>query len=185
MIIAGLIAIPYIDINPKGKGYYTLKERPFALITFCFGFFVLGSADGRRYLLEGPGWNFFAPWKEWDPHKVVPLTNVNLLTYLASGMNSPLVFSGCVLSSDICAGSHLLLFEKRNERISPRVGFGPLHRCFILFLTMMALPIKMILRWTLNIKYIWFLHGLISRRIGIVYNSSIQTVGVSRNREEQ
>ena len=79
LIIAGLIAIPYIDINPKGKGYYTLKERPFAIATFCFGFFMLWivmMVVGT--FLRGPGWNFFAPWVEWDPHKVVPLTNVNL-----------------------------------------------------------------------------------------------------------
>ena len=27
LIIAGLIAIPYIDKNPKGNGYYTFNER--------------------------------------------------------------------------------------------------------------------------------------------------------------
>lgn len=79
LIIAGLIAIPYVDINPKGKGYYTLKERPFAIATFCFGFFILWivlMVVGT--FLRGPGWNFFAPWQKWDPHLVVPLTNVNL-----------------------------------------------------------------------------------------------------------
>src|SRR5687768_2793436 len=29
MIILGLMVIPYVDINPRGNGYYTLKERPF------------------------------------------------------------------------------------------------------------------------------------------------------------
>src|ERR1043165_6754986 len=40
-IMMGLIAIPYVDRNPKGNGYYTLKERKSAITIFCFGFFIL------------------------------------------------------------------------------------------------------------------------------------------------
>src|SRR5438045_1731033 len=36
MILVGLIAVPYIDFNQKGNGYYTFRERPFALTTFMF-----------------------------------------------------------------------------------------------------------------------------------------------------
>ena len=36
LIIIGLMAIPYVDFNPKGNGYYTLKERKFAMLTFLF-----------------------------------------------------------------------------------------------------------------------------------------------------
>src|SRR5207342_2203634 len=41
IIIVGLMAIPYIDINEKGNGYYTFKERKFSILTFCFGFIIL------------------------------------------------------------------------------------------------------------------------------------------------
>ena len=41
MIISGLILVPYCDKNPKGVGYYTLKERPFAIFMYLFGFVVL------------------------------------------------------------------------------------------------------------------------------------------------
>ena len=41
MIIVGLIALPYIDFNKKGNGYYTFDQRKFAIITFLFGFLVL------------------------------------------------------------------------------------------------------------------------------------------------
>ena len=41
LIVIGLMVIPYVDMNPKGNGYYTLKERKFAIFTFCFGFHVL------------------------------------------------------------------------------------------------------------------------------------------------
>ena len=36
LIILGLAAIPYLDVNPKGNGYYTLRERAFAVLTFNF-----------------------------------------------------------------------------------------------------------------------------------------------------
>ncbi len=37
LIIVGLMAVPYIDTNPLGSGYYTLKQRRFAIGTFMFG----------------------------------------------------------------------------------------------------------------------------------------------------
>src|SRR3989442_10904317 len=41
LIIVGLMAIPYIDKNPKGAGYYTFNDRKFAIIPFLFGFLIL------------------------------------------------------------------------------------------------------------------------------------------------
>jgi hypothetical protein len=34
LIIVGMMAIPYIDFNKLGNGYYTFKERPFAIVTY-------------------------------------------------------------------------------------------------------------------------------------------------------
>ena len=41
LIIVGLIAIPYIDKNEKGNGYYTFNERKVEITLFLFGFVVL------------------------------------------------------------------------------------------------------------------------------------------------
>src|SRR4030088_2177205 len=41
LIIVGLMVVPYVDINPRGNGYYTWRERKFAIGTFVFGFLVL------------------------------------------------------------------------------------------------------------------------------------------------
>src|SRR5207247_6943310 len=41
MIIVGLIAMPYIDFNQKGNGYFTFRERKFALSMWMYGFVVL------------------------------------------------------------------------------------------------------------------------------------------------
>src|SRR5689334_12632265 len=82
MIIVGLIAIPYIDYNQKGNGYYTFAQRKFAVSTFLFGFVVLWvTLIVLGTFLRGPNWNFFGPFEYWDPHKVLPLNNVNLSDY--------------------------------------------------------------------------------------------------------
>src|SRR3989304_3782443 len=71
LIIVGLMALPYIDFNKTGSGYYTIKQRRFAYIVFQLSFLelwvtliVLGT------LLRGPNWNFFGPYEFWDAHKV-------------------------------------------------------------------------------------------------------------------
>ena len=37
LIVVGLMAIPYIDTNPKGNGYYTFSERKAEITLFLFG----------------------------------------------------------------------------------------------------------------------------------------------------
>jgi hypothetical protein len=157
LIIVGLIAIPYIDINPKGKGYYTLKERPFAIAIFCFGFFVLWiTLMVVGTFLRGPGWNFFAPWETWDPHKVVPLTNVNLTYLLGIRNESQAVFVGFIFVAGYYSLGPLFYFWKRKTSAFLQ-EFGLVRYIVVsfLFLTMLALPIKMILRWVANVKYVW------------------------------
>ena len=82
LIIVGLMAIPYIDKNPKGNGYYSFRERRVEITIFLFGFLilwvlllVLGT------FLRGPNWNFFGPYEFWDTHKLEALVNVNLSEY--------------------------------------------------------------------------------------------------------
>lgn len=83
IIIIGLMAIPYIDINPKGSGYFCFKDRRLAIVTFLVGFFVMWDfLIPIGTVLRGPGWNFFGPFEAWNPHKVVALTNVNLSEYV-------------------------------------------------------------------------------------------------------
>src|SRR5713101_7220125 len=92
LIIVGLMVIPYVDINPKGNGYYTWTERKFAIGTFLVGF--VGMWVGMITIgvfFRGPGWNLFMPWDYWDPHKVVPLTNIDL-PYLLGVRDETLTF---------------------------------------------------------------------------------------------
>src|SRR5215471_6430504 len=83
LIIVGLGAIPYIDTNPKGNGYFTLKERRWEITTFLFGFLILWILLViLGTFLRGPNWNFFGPYEFWDIHKLEALVNVNLSEYI-------------------------------------------------------------------------------------------------------
>jgi hypothetical protein len=156
LIIVGLMAIPYIDKNPKGNGYYSWDERKFAISVFLFGFFVLWIAlIFVGTFMRGPGWNFFMPWEKWDIHKVVAMTNVDL--HEKFGIRNQLAaffFGGFVITAYYSLGL-IYYFWKKNSEFIKKLGVVRYSIVVFLFLTMMGLPIKMILRWTMNIKYIW------------------------------
>ena len=66
-IIVGLMAIPYLDINKKGDGYYSFKERRVGIFIFMYGWVVLWLfliIIGTFF--RGPNWNFFGPFEYWD-----------------------------------------------------------------------------------------------------------------------
>jgi hypothetical protein len=89
LIIVGLIVIPYVDPNPNGAGHYTVRERPFALGVFFFGFFVLWCVQiFIGTFLRGPGWNFFSPVERWDPHKVVFANNIDLSNVVGNAVSA-------------------------------------------------------------------------------------------------
>src|ERR1035441_6366867 len=79
LIIVGLMVIPYVDTNPLGAGYYTWRQRRFAIGTFCFGFIVLWvSMIVIGTLIRGPGWMWFWPGQTWDPNRQVFEVNRDL-----------------------------------------------------------------------------------------------------------
>ena len=168
LIILGLCAIPYIDINPKGNGYYTFKERRFAILTFCFGFLVLWvSLIVLGTFFRGPGWNLFLPWQEWDTHRVVALTNIDWSELFGvpthrvdDSLNPAAMAIGTITILAWFSLGALYYVWKRNGDVLRRLGPGRYTIIAALFLIMMALPVKIILRLVLNVKYIlvtpWF-----------------------------
>lgn len=163
LIIVGLIAMPYIDFNQKGNGYYTFKERIFALSTWMYGFLVLWVVlIVLGTFLRGPNWNFFGPFEHWDAHKVVPLNNVNLseMFWLAFGIvPTDLHWFVRELPGIILVLAYLLVLPLVLARLWFRsfyLKMGAIRYLVmvILLLHMASLPLKMVLRWTLNLKYI-------------------------------
>jgi len=163
LIIVGLMAIPYIDTNPKGNGYFTLKERKWEISTFLFGFLILWILLViLGTFLRGPNWNFFGPYEFWDIHKLEALVNVNLSEYIwvkALGMGlpkNPLIreFFGFVAVLTYLLAMPPLLARTLLKRFYNTLGPVRFHLMTFLLLAMMALPIKMVLRWLFNLKYI-------------------------------
>jgi cytochrome b/b6/petD-like protein len=166
LIIVGLMAIPYIDTNPKGNGYYTFRERKVEITLFLFGWLILWSqliVIGT--FLRGPNWNFFGPYEYWDPNKVEALVNVDLSEYfwislLGTGLPGNWFvreLPGILLMAFYFFALPVILrrtrwFRKYYEKMGPaRYYVG-----MTLFLVMMLMPIKMYLRWLFNLKY--FVH---------------------------
>jgi hypothetical protein len=170
MIVVGLMAIPYIDVNPKGNGYYTLKERPFAISVFLFGFLALWVALViLGTFLRGPNWNFFGPFDYWDPHKIEPLVNVNLAEYFWVRWLDTRLPDNIFLREApgmLAIGAYFvimpaLLAKTVLKKFFDQMGFVRFSILVMLLLLMAALPIKMMLRWTINLKYLvaipeWF-----------------------------
>ena len=182
VILVGLMALPYIDFNKRGNGYYSFAERKFGIITFLFGFIplwigliVLGT------FLRGPNWNFFGIYEYWDVHKLEVLNNVNLSEYFwirglgqplpaAASDATPVVKTLAILKREwvgLAATLAYLLVLPPLMAVTVfrsfflRMGFVRYMVLANLVLLMAALPIKMVLRWAFNLKYIvaipeWF-----------------------------
>lgn len=163
LIIVGLLAIPYIDINPKGNGYYTFKERKMAMAAFLFGWLVLWV-----YLiiigtfLRGPNWTFYGPFEYWDFHKVVAMNNVNLSEFFwVKWLNRPMPnnivlreFLGVIVTIAYFVVPVYFITKKWGQELLGKMGYVRYYLLIFLALSMMSLPVKMYLRWLFNLKYI-------------------------------
>ena len=170
LIIFGLMAIPYLDPNPKGNGYYTFNERKFAITTYLFGFIVLWVLlIILGTFLRGPNWNFFGPYAFWDPYKVESLNNVNLSEYFWNYMLGKALpanilvreLPGFLVVIAYFAVLPPLLANFAFRKLYSQMGFLRFLIMAVFLISMAALPLKMVLRWVFNLKYIvaipeWF-----------------------------
>ena len=182
VILVGLMAIPYIDFNKLGNGYYTFNERKFAISTFLFGFLPLWVAMiVLGTFLRGPNWNFFSPYEYWDVHKLELLNNVNVSEWfwlnlmkqqlpVAPAGSSPLTqiltillreWLGLVLVVAYLFVLPPIMAATVFRKFFTKMGFLRYMVLANLMLMMMSLPIKMVLRWVVRLKYIvaipeWF-----------------------------
>jgi cytochrome b/b6/petD-like protein len=163
LIIVGLIAIPYVDKNPKGNGYYTFAERKAEITVFLFGFVILWSSlIVLGTFLRGPNWNFFGPFEYWDIHKLEALTNVNLSEYVwVRGLGTSLPTNwfvrelvGILVVLAYVFALPVLLARGPFKTYYAKLGPARYYVSVLLFLMMMSLPLKMLARWIFNLKYV-------------------------------
>src|SRR6185436_12490904 len=159
LIIIGLMAIPYIDTNPLGSGYYTWKQRKFSIGTFLFGFIILWIAMiiiGT--FIRGPGWQWFWPGQTWDHNRLIYEVNRDLpdLFGITSNLGKA-IFGGIVVGGFYAIGGFIMhaLFRRYNPKDYKRMSLLQYSIMIFFVLSMIALPLKMALRLALNIKYVW------------------------------
>ena len=163
LIIVGLMAIPYMDNNPEGSGYYSYKDRKLSIAMFMFGWLVLWVlliVIGT--FLRGPNWNFFGPFEYWDSHKLEALTNVNLSEFiyvkmLGTGLPGNILFReiwGILIILGYFMILPPLLAKTWLKDMYLKMGVARYSVFIVLIITALTLPIKMYLRWMFNLKYI-------------------------------
>ncbi len=164
-IILGLMVIPFLDINPKGNGYYCWKDRKWEILTFILGFHILWvSLIIIGTFVRGPGWNWFWFWEKWDAHKVEALTNVDLpyLLGVRDETMATIVGASVVLGYFVAGYVGFYVFCRWVKgadfpEFMRRWGWPRFAFTGFLFLNMMAVVFKMLGRHLLNLKYIMVL----------------------------
>lgn len=184
-IILGLVALPYIDKNPRGNGYYTFSQRKMVIWVFMFGWvimwvvlIVLGT------FLRGPNWNIFGPYETWDSHRPAALLNVNVSDLFwvvlpeKTGLWSPGLPKNAVAGIPamfireapgiVLLGGYffilpVILAKSVLSKLFKDLGLIRYAVFWLLMSWMMLVPIKMVLRWLFNLKYFmalteWFLN---------------------------
>jgi hypothetical protein len=177
VIIVGLMAIPYIDANPLGNGYYTYKQRKYAIWTFLIGFIGLWVAMITiGTFIRGPGWMWFWPTEVWDAERVEFAVNRNLDavfgingSWLAHVMPAASQDYAPILARMIFGifpiviyflGAGYIGYRVMNStafarRIFQRMTLLQIVTTDLLLVLMFSLPVKIIARLIFRIKYIW------------------------------
>ena len=161
LIIIGLIAIPYIDENPLGNGYYTYKQRRFAIWTFIFGFIILWSTMiVIGTLIRGPGWMWFWPGMTWDHNRLIFEINRDLHEIVGITSQPWIgIFGGLVVGGFAAAAGYachrVITATEFSRKILGRMTLLQYVLMQTLLIVMLALPVKIAARLLFRIKYVW------------------------------
>jgi hypothetical protein len=161
LIIVGLMVIPYIDTNPLGNGYYTFKQRKFAILTFVFGFIVLWvSMIVIGTIIRGPGWMWFWPGATWDHNRLIFEVNRDLpdVFGIASRWGKG-IFGAAVVGAYLAAAGllihKLITWNDFNRKIYKRMSVLQYVIMQTFLIIMLSLPVKILIRLLFRIKYVW------------------------------
>jgi hypothetical protein len=150
IILLGLMAIPYLDRNPRGSGGYTFPARRFAITHFLIGYGLWVGLILVGSLLRGPNWHVYWPWEAWETSKA----STEVLWSLHPGVGLALVVGYVAL------GLILPRLTAWGQALHASAGRVRFTLVLLLLLLMYAVPIKIVLRLTLAIQYVlvtpWF-----------------------------
>jgi len=157
LIIVGLMVVPYIDVNPKGNGYYCFKDRAFAITTFLFGFLVMWIVlIIMGTFIRGPGWYLFLPGQYWDVHKTVAITNRDLPAIFGITDFYPAMAFGATCVGVWLVGIPAVYWRVRHKTSAVLGQLGPVRYWItaFFFMTMMGTCVKVFLRLAFSVKYV-------------------------------
>jgi hypothetical protein len=142
LIVAGLMAVPYIDIYNPVSGQYGIIRRKKVCAIVLFGFFLWFGLIIVGTFFRGPSWHFYWPWESWLVEK-----------HAGDALRSIPAFVGAVLLGLYYAGG-MILPAIRSKGLLKRFGTIRYGITFFLLLTMLLVPIKILLRLVFGIKYL-------------------------------
>ncbi len=148
VIVAGLVAIPFLDGNPRQAGQYAFRRRRAAVVPFSAGVLLWFILTVMAAWFRGPNWDWYWPWESWGMAKAS-----------RTGFGSlPWPLGGTLIGGYVAGGYILLRYLLRR-----RAGtWGGLRTAvyIMLGLGMGAVAVKIILRLAFNLRYIlttpWF-----------------------------
>ena len=148
LIIVGLMTIPYLDTSRTATGQYTWSMRRLAIAHFLFGFALWWVLIAIGQFLRGPNWQLYWPWQDWSVAK----TSEERLWSFSWGVGL------AVLVAYFAAG--LTIPRRRWPWLYEKLGGGRYVAVMIFTLLLYGVPIKILLRLVLGVKYVlvtpWF-----------------------------
>jgi hypothetical protein len=170
IILFGLLALPYLDTNPQGSCYYTLRQRPLAVVTFMFGFVVLWLVPVFiGTFLRGPNWAPMSLFEPWDTQQMTrqPERDFAELFFNAPEPDpgaDPRVSSatlgfarhvpGITLIGLICVALPVLIQKLLFPDLMRATGISRYLLAWILWAGLLLVPLKMVLYWVFDVQYI-------------------------------
>jgi len=148
VIVAALIAIPFLDNDPQGAGHYAFRGRRMAVIPFTAGVLLWVLLTIMAAWFRGSNWDWYWPWESWGMAKPSRIGFASL----------PWPW-GLALICGYYLGGILVFgyFLRRRYK-----SWGGLRVTVYVFLglSLTAVAIKVVLRLAFNLRYIlvtpWF-----------------------------
>jgi hypothetical protein len=149
-IVQGLILLPYVDTNPKQQGYYSYKGREVEFWVMTTGFFMWFILIMIGSTCRGPSWQWYWPWESWLNAKPAAPPTWNISGLLPGHMGELLGIGVIGGYFAIGMGLPMKLWPKWVEQ----KGFLKYQLIMSHLLVMAAVPIKIVLRLALHVKYV-------------------------------
>ena len=142
LIIVGLMTIPYLDTTRNATGRYTFTARRLAISHFLLGFALWWVLIAIGQFLRGPNWQFYWPWQDW----ALPQSAEQSLWSFPWWVGLPALVAYFTVG--------FWLPQRRWPWLYAALGRTRYITVITFTLLMYGVPIKILLRLLLRVKYV-------------------------------